>query len=219
MISNLVLDLPPDISAEGNVLIGQVNHATRIQLVFQDDDEKAVSGENESNMNDENGDNKNSSSSSSSSSLNEMVGGLQAPKQQLQEILNSALFLSSKFKEYHITAPKGVLLYGPPGCGKTLLVRSLVQCYHVSYFSTSIASLLSQYLGESERLLTELFVKARAAAPSVVFLDEVDALCPPRDQVGAASSRLCSLLLSLFDEMEEKVIVIGATNRYVKVIE
>ena len=106
-----------------------------------------------------------------------------------------------------------MLLYGPPGCGKTLLVRSLVQHYHTSYFSTSIASLLSQYLGESEKLLTDLFAKARAGAPSIVFLDEIDALCPSRENVDAASSRLCSLVLSLFDEIEERVIVIGATNR------
>ena len=138
---------------------------------------------------------------------------LEGPKQQLQEILNSALFLSSRYKELHIPVPKGVLLYGPPGSGKTLLVRSLVSCFHTSFFTVSISALVSQYLGESERRLTELFNQARLAAPAIIFLDEIDALCPPRDRANATSSRLCSLLLALFDEVSERVVVIGATNR------
>lgn len=67
--------------------------------------------------------------------------------------------------------------------------------------------------GQSEQQLTELFARARHAAPSILFLDEVDALCPPREETDGASIRLCSLLLSLFDEVQERVLVIGATNR------
>ncbi|KNB43455.1 ATPase [Blastocystis sp. subtype 4] len=179
------------------VVIGHVNHNTQIQFFFQDD---SVITSPEQPL-------------SSSTSIGQLVGGLEGPKQQLQEILNSALFLSSRYKELHIPVPKGVLLYGPPGSGKTLLVRSLVSCFHTSFFTVSISALVSQYLGESERRLTELFNQARLAAPAIIFLDEIDALCPPRDRANATSSRLCSLLLALFDEVSERVVVIGATNR------
>ena len=92
-------------------------------------------------------------------------------------------------------------------------MRSFVEAFHLSFFTTNVASLLSQYLGDSEKQLTDLFTRAREGAPSILFLDEVDALCPPRENAGANSTRLCSLLLSLFDELEEGVVVIGATNR------
>lgn len=76
-----------------------------------------------------------------------------------------------------------------------------------------MASLLSQYLGDSEQQLTSLFQRAREGAPSILFLDELDALCPPRENAGPNSTRLCSLLLSLFDELDTGVVVVGATNR------
>ena len=197
MITDLSIQLPPEIDTKEYVVIGHVNHNTQIQFFFQDD---SVITSPEQPL-------------SSSTSIGQLVGGLEGPKQQLQEILNSALFLSSRYKELHIPVPKGVLLYGPPGSGKTLLVRSLVSCFHTSFFTVSISALVSQYLGESERRLTELFNQARLAAPAIIFLDEIDALCPPRDRANATSSRLCSLLLALFDEVSERVVVIGATNR------
>ena len=197
MITDLSIQLPPEMDTKEFVLIGHVNHNTQIQFFFQDDSIIASPEQ----------------PFSSSTSIGQFVGGLEGPKQQLQEILNSALFLSYRYKELHISVPKGVLLYGPPGSGKTLLVRSLVSCFHTAFFTVSISALLSQYLGESERRLTELFNQARLAAPAIIFLDEIDALCPPRDRANAASSRLCSLLLALFDEVSERVIVIGATNR------
>ena len=129
-------------------------------------------------------------------------------------MLHSALFPSPHLQSLHVTPPKGVLLFGPPGSGKTLLVRSLVRCYHTAFFAANIAALLSQYLGESEKRLARLFARARAAAPAIIFLDEIDALCPPRDQADANANRLCSLLLSLFDELIGHVIIIAATNRY-----
>lgn len=106
------------------------------------------------------------------------------------------------------------LSYGPPGSGKTLLVRSLVNVFQLSFFSANIASLLSQYLGESEKQLTQLFMQARQSCPAILFLDEIDALCPAREHSSTQTARLCSLLLSLFDELSEQVLVIGATNRF-----
>ena len=104
--------------------------------------------------------------------------------------------------------------YGPPGSGKTLLVRSLVNVYKLSFFSVNIASILSQFLGESEKQLTQVFTQAKQSCPAIIFLDEIDALCPPREQSSPQTARLCSLLLGLFDELNEQVLVIGATNRY-----
>lgn len=106
-----------------------------------------------------------------------------------------------------------LIRYGPPGSGKTLLVRSLVNVFKLSFFSVNIASLLSKYLGESEKQLAQLFLQARQSCPAVIFLDEIDALCPPRESSNPQTARLCSQLLSLFDELTEQVVVIGATNR------
>lgn len=198
MITDLTIQLPPEMDTKENVLIGHVNYSTQIQFLFQDDSSTPSPEQ----------------YTSSPTSINQLVGGLEGPKQQLQEILNSALFMSSRYKELRIIVPKGVLLYGPPGSGKTLLVRSLVSCFHTAFFTTNIAALLSQYLGESEHMLTDLFNQAKLASPSIIFLDEIDALCPSRETVNATSARLCSLLLALFDEISERVVVIGATNRY-----
>lgn len=156
-------------------------------------------------------------------SLDTTVGGLHTAKDTLIDIIQSALFQYTQFAQFNIRPPRGVLLYlrehglinryGPPGSGKTLLVRSLVKVYKLSFFSVNIASLLSKYLGESEKQLTQLFLQAKQSCPAIIFLDEIDALCPPREYASTQTARLCSLLLSLFDDLNEQVLVIGATNR------
>ena len=211
MISDLTVPVPSTMSQESTVLLGKVRHDTQIQLLFQDDSSPSPNDVND--VNDTN-DANDANDTNPPQSLDTLVGGLEEPKRQLQEVLHSALFPSPHLQSLHVTPPKGVLLFGPPGSGKTLLVRSLVRCYHTAFFAANIAALLSQYLGESEKRLARLFARARAAAPAIIFLDEIDALCPPRDQADANANRLCSLLLSLFDELVGHVIIIAATNRY-----
>ena len=205
MISDLTVPVPSTMLQESTVLLGKVRHDTQIQLLFQDDSSPSPNDVNDAN---------DANDTNPPQSLDTLVGGLEEPKRQLQEVLHSALFPSPHLQSLHVTPPKGVLLFGPPGSGKTLLVRSLVRCYHTAFFAANIAALLSQYLGESEKRLARLFARARAAAPAIIFLDEIDALCPPRDQADANANRLCSLLLSLFDELIGHVIIIAATNRY-----
>ena len=208
MISDLTVPVPSTMLQESTVLLGKVRHDTQIQLLFQDDSSPSPNDVNDAN------DANDANDTNPPQSLDTLVGGLEEPKRQLQEVLHSALFPSPHLQSLHVTPPKGVLLFGPPGSGKTLLVRSLVRCYHTAFFAANIAALLSQYLGESEKRLARLFARARAAAPAIIFLDEIDALCPPRDQADANANRLCSLLLSLFDELIGHVIIIAATNRY-----
>lgn len=149
-------------------------------------------------------------------SLDASVGGLAGPKRALQQLLAASLLHADAFLSRGIRPPRGILLFGPPGTGKTLLVRSLVSTFRLSFFTSNLALLLSHHAGESERQLASLFARARHAAPAVIFLDEIDALCPPRESVGPATARLCSLLLSLFDQLTERVVVIGATNRWAR---
>ena len=219
MISDLTVPVPSTMSQDSTVLLGKVRHDTQIQLLFQDDsspspnDVNDVNDTNDTNDANDVNDANDANDANPPQSLDTLVGGLEEPKRQLQEVLHSALFPSPHLQSLHVTPPKGVLLFGPPGSGKTLLVRSLVRCYHTAFFAANIAALLSQYLGESEKRLARL-ARARAAAPAIIFLDEIDALCPPRDQADANANRLCSLLLSLFDELVGHVIIIAATNRY-----
>ena len=214
MISDLTVPVPSTMSQESTVLLGKVRHDTQIQLLFQDDSSPSPNDVNDVNDTNDTNDANDTNDTNPPQSLDTLVGGLEEPKRQLQEVLHSALFPSPHLQSLHVTPPKGVLLFGPPGSGKTLLVRSLVRCYHTAFFAANIAALLSQYLGESEKRLARLFARARAAAPAIIFLDEIDALCPPRDQADANANRLCSLLLSLFDELVGHVIIIAATNRY-----
>jgi transitional endoplasmic reticulum ATPase len=116
-----------------------------------------------------------------------------------------------------VTPPRGVLLYGPPGCGKTYLVTALAGAGRANVLSVKGAELLSKWVGESERAVRELFRRAREAAPTLVFLDEVDALAPVRGQAtdGGTADRVVAALLTELDGVEtlRNVVVIGATNR------
>src|SRR5262249_5464217 len=109
------------------------------------------------------------------------------------------------------------LLYGPPGCGKTFLVRAIAGSGQLNVLPVKGAELLSKWVGESERAVRELFRRAREAAPTLVFLDEVDALAPVRGQAsdGGVTDRVVPALLTELDGVEElrNVVVIGATNR------
>ncbi len=146
------------------------------------------------------------------------VGGLEPVKRELIEAVEWPLRYEALFARANVRPPKGILLTGPPGCGKTLLAKAVATESGVSFISIKGAALLSMYVGESERAVREVFHKARQAAPCIVFFDEIDALVPKRG--GAAgdthvTERVISQFLTEMDGIEELkgVLVLGATNR------
>ncbi|MEH0841265.1 AAA family ATPase [Micromonospora sp. CPCC 205711] len=145
------------------------------------------------------------------------VGGLVEVKQTLTESVLWPLTYPDTFARLGVQPPRGVLLYGPPGCGKTYLVTALAGSGKANVLSVKGAELLSKWVGESERAVRELFRRAREAAPTLIFLDEVDALAPVRGQAtdGGTTDRVVAALLTELDGVEalRNVVVVGATNR------
>ncbi|WP_142051950.1 AAA family ATPase [Pseudonocardia kunmingensis] len=147
----------------------------------------------------------------------DQVGDMAEVKQALTESVLWPLQYPDSFARLGVAAPRGVLVYGPPGCGKTFLLRALAGTGQLNVFSVKGAELLDKYVGESERAVRELFRKAADAAPALVFLDEVDALAPRRGQSSdsGVADRVVAALLTELDGAEPRrdVIVVGATNR------
>lgn len=148
----------------------------------------------------------------------EAVGGLDGIKRTLKEILSWPLEHEKLFGEAKLKLPKGILLYGSPGTGKTLLAKALATESGVNFISVKGPALLSKWVGESEKGLREIFKKAKQTSPCILFFDEIDSLVPQRHG-GAADSGVMERLLSQFlaelDGIEELkgVLVLGATNR------
>ncbi|MEV4707846.1 AAA family ATPase [Actinoplanes sp. NPDC049316] len=145
------------------------------------------------------------------------VGDMVEVKQVLTESVLWPLTYPDTFARLGVQPPRGVLLYGPPGCGKTYLVKAIAGTGKANVLSVKGAELLSKWVGDSERAVRELFRRAREAAPTLVFLDEVDALAPTRGQAtdGGTTDRVVAALLTELDGVESlrNVVVIGATNR------
>ncbi len=145
------------------------------------------------------------------------VGDMAETKQALTEAVLWPLRHPDSFARLGIEPPRGVLLYGPPGCGKTFLVRALAGSGQLSVHAVKGAELLDRWVGSSERAVRELFQRARDSAPSLIFLDEVDALAPRRGQSADAgvADRVVAALLTELDGVEplRDVVVLGATNR------
>jgi transitional endoplasmic reticulum ATPase len=145
------------------------------------------------------------------------VGDMIETKQALTEAVLWPLRYPDSFTRLGVDPPRGVLLYGPPGCGKTFLVRALAGSGALNVFSVKGAELLDKWVGESERAVRELFRRASDAAPALVFLDEVDALAPRRGGSSDAgvADRVVAALLTELDGVEplRDVVVLGATNR------
>jgi SpoVK/Ycf46/Vps4 family AAA+-type ATPase len=150
------------------------------------------------------------------------IGGMDDVKTQLQEAIELPLTHAATFKKLGIRPPRGVLLYGPPGCSKTLMARALATEGQMNFLAVKGPELLSKWLGESERALASLFRRARLASPAVIFFDEVDAIASKRGGGGSGGGeRLLSQLLTELDGIQqgnvseegERVVIVCATNR------
>jgi len=145
------------------------------------------------------------------------IGGLEPAKQELAEAVEWPLKYGKLFAQAGAKAPKGVLLYGPPGTGKTLLAKAVATESEANFISVKGPEFLSKWVGESERAVRETFRKAKAAAPCVIFFDEIDAVTPPRggSADGQVTERVISQILTEMDGVEElhNVTIIAATNR------
>ncbi len=146
----------------------------------------------------------------------EDIGGIHNEIKKVREMIELPLRHPEIFEKLGIEAPKGVLLYGAPGTGKTLLAKAVANESNAHFISISGPEIMSKFYGESEARLREIFKEAREKAPSIIFIDEIDSIAPKREEVtGEVERRVVSQMLSLMDGLEArgKVIVVAATNR------
>ncbi|ETL44148.1 hypothetical protein F441_05697 [Phytophthora nicotianae CJ01A1] len=144
------------------------------------------------------------------------IGGLQEELKAIREVVEQPLTNPETFERFGLPAPKGVLLFGPPGTGKTLIARALARELNARVFTINGPEVVSKFVGESEANLRAVFAQAAREAPSLVFIDELDAICPKRDsRVGDMERRLVATLLTLMDGLSgsRQVVVLAATNR------
>ncbi|MEM4396256.1 MAG: CDC48 family AAA ATPase [Candidatus Woesearchaeota archaeon] len=145
----------------------------------------------------------------------EDIGGLQEEVRKVREMIELPLKHPEIFKRLGIEPPKGILLYGPPGTGKTLLARAVANETNASFFVINGPEIMSKYYGQSEANLRKIFEDAEKNAPSIIFIDEIDAIAPKREDVkGEVERRVVAQLLTLMDGLKSRgrVIVIAATN-------
>ena len=146
----------------------------------------------------------------------EDIGGLHEELQRIREMVELPLKHPELFRHLGIEPPKGVILWGPPGCGKTLIAKAIANETGAHFISINGPEIMSKFYGESEARLREIFKEAEENAPSIIFIDELDAIAPKRSEVtGEVERRVVSQLLTLMDGLKSRgqVIVIGATNR------
>ena len=146
----------------------------------------------------------------------EDIGGLKNEVKKIREMVEIPLKRPELFKQLGISAPKGVLLHGPPGTGKTLLAKAVANETNAHFIVINGPEIMSKYVGGSEEQLRELFEEAEENSPSIIFIDELDAIAPKREEVsGDVERRTVAQLLTLMDGLKSRgeVVVIGATNR------
>ena len=143
------------------------------------------------------------------------IGGYEDTKMRLRECVEWPLIHRDLFEQVRLTPPKGVLLYGPPGCSKTLLARAVASQSKMNFINVKGPTLFSKYVGDSEKQVRDVFARARRNAPCVIFLDEIDAIGASREGGSGVEARVLTLILTEMDGMggSAEVIVIGATNR------
>ncbi len=145
------------------------------------------------------------------------VGGLEDVKEKLMESIEGPIADPDSYEKMGISPPKGILLYGPPGTGKTLMAKAVANESQANFISVKGPEILSKWVGDSEKAIREIFKKARQTAPTIVFLDELDALAPERNasEEGGVTSRVVNQLLTSLDsiELNTGIIVLAATNR------
>lgn len=144
------------------------------------------------------------------------IGALQSVREELQTAIVEPIKHPEVYAAVGINAPAGVLLWGPPGCGKTLLAKAVAAESKANFISIKGPELLNKFVGESEAAVRRVFTRARSSVPCVIFFDELDALVPRRDDQGSeASARVVNTLLTELDGLNERagIYVIAATNR------
>ncbi|BAM41098.1 cell division cycle CDC48 homologue/transitional endoplasmic reticulum ATPase [Theileria orientalis strain Shintoku] len=152
------------------------------------------------------------------------VGGLEGVKKELIETIQYPLLYPEKFTKYGQSSNKGVLFYGPPGCGKTLLAKAIAHECNANFISIKGPELLTMWFGESEANVRELFDKARASAPCILFFDEIDSIAKARSRNGVsgqeAADRVINQILTEIDGINVKkpIFIIAATNRHVSIL-
>lgn len=147
----------------------------------------------------------------------EDIGALKEVREDLQLAILAPVRYADQFQSLGINRAQGILLSGPPGCGKTMLAKAVANESGINFISVKGPELLNMYVGESERAVRQVFQRARNSAPCVIFFDELDALCPKRSDggEGGSSVRVVNQLLTEMDGLEERkqVFIMGATNR------
>lgn len=151
--------------------------------------------------------------------LEDCVGGLRQQINTIREMIELPLTRPELYENYGLRPPRGILLYGPSGTGKTLIVKSIAQSMNVQLRVINGADIMSKYFGETESKLSAEFRAAEENGPSILFIDEIDTLCPKRSsEVGDTEKRVVACMLTLMDGVGQaaddgkQVIVIGATN-------
>ncbi|CAL1275383.1 unnamed protein product [Larinioides sclopetarius] len=145
------------------------------------------------------------------------IGGMKHIKEELLEAIEGPLKYPELYKHYDIPSCRGILLYGPPGCSKTMIAKALATECNLNFISKNVSDIHNKYVGESEKAVENLFLMARAKSPCIIFLDEIDALVPDRESSGGSGveERVVKTFLTEMDGIEElhDVLILAATNR------